>query len=99
MKFRLFYLDYPFKKRRIYLRFPSVLIGDFNRFEHKLCQTKPNSRKSKMNITNYIASSYNNNTQVRPTTKQSQTKPKFNHYKGTKSEQSQIKAIKLTAGG
>src|SRR4030042_4543162 len=80
MKFRLFYLDYPFKKLRIDLRFSSVLTGDFNHFEHKLCETKPNSGKLKMNLTNCMTNSYSNNSRLRPMQKQSQTKPKFTRH-------------------
>jgi hypothetical protein len=75
MKFRLFYLDYPFKKRRIYLRFPSVLTGDFNHFEHKICKTKPNSETPKMNISPYSAMTTNNEQPTSNSSKQSQTKP------------------------
>ncbi|MBN1393054.1 MAG: hypothetical protein JW947_09665, partial [Sedimentisphaerales bacterium] len=49
--------------------------GDFNHFEHKLCETKPNSEMPKMNITNYITISYSINSQLRPIRKQSQTNP------------------------
>ena len=75
MKFRLFYLDYPFKKRRIYLRFPSVLTGDFNHFEHKLCETKPNSEMLKFNLSPYMINGYVNNSELLTMTKQTQTKP------------------------
>ena len=75
MKFRLFYLDYPFKKRRIYLQFPSVLTGDFNHFEHKLCKTKPNSETPKMIVSNYMTTSNSNISQLGPKQKQSQTNP------------------------
>jgi hypothetical protein len=75
MKFRLFYLDYPFKKLRIYLRFPSVLTGDFNHFQTKLCETKPNSEMLKMNLTPYMTKNCKRNSEFLPMGKQTQTKP------------------------
>src|SRR4030042_4995515 len=75
-----FFLFFPLWLRwRLY-----VYEGNFNHFEHKLCQTKPNSETPKMNITNYMTSSYSNNLQFRPMQKQSQTNPKFTCYKGCK---------------
>jgi hypothetical protein len=41
------------------------------------CQTNPIFEKSKMNLTNYIISSYSNNLRLLKIEKQSQTKPKF----------------------
>jgi ribosomal protein S17E len=81
MKFRLFYLDYPFKKRRIYLRFPSVLTGDFNHFQTKLCETKPNSEMLKMNITDYMTKDYKKNSEFLSMEKQSQTNPNHTRIK------------------
>jgi hypothetical protein len=43
----------------------------------KLCKTKPISKNPKMNLTNYITSSYSNNSQLSPMQKQSQTNPIF----------------------
>jgi hypothetical protein len=40
-------------------------------------RNEPNFREIKMNLTNYIISSYNNNLRLLKMEKQSQTKPKF----------------------
>jgi hypothetical protein len=48
---------------------------------NKLCETKPNSRKSEMNLTNTMTSSYSNNPKLRPMQKQSQTNPNQTHLK------------------
>jgi hypothetical protein len=75
MKFRLFYLDYPFKKRRIYLRFLSVLTGDFNHFQLKLCKTNPIFKTTKMNVTILTAITTNKKQRTMNYLKQTQTKP------------------------
>jgi hypothetical protein len=45
--------------------------------KNKKCETNPIFEKSKMNLTNYIISSYSNNLRLLKIEKQSQTKPKF----------------------
>jgi hypothetical protein len=47
----------------------------FNRFEHKLCQTKPNSEMPKMLVTPVPAMTTNNEPPTMNYLKQSQTKP------------------------
>jgi hypothetical protein len=49
---------------------------------NKLCETKPNSEKSKMNISSYTTNRYEEKSRLLTMQKQSQTKP----------NQSQIKA-------
>ncbi|MBN1393203.1 MAG: hypothetical protein JW947_10435, partial [Sedimentisphaerales bacterium] len=51
--------------------------GNFNHFQTKLCQTKPNLKMQEMNLTNYMTTRYSNILQLGPTQKQTQTKPKF----------------------
>jgi hypothetical protein len=54
-----------------------VYEGNFNHFEYKLCQTKPNSGQPEMNITYYITIGYSNNMELLTTQKQSQTNPNY----------------------
>jgi hypothetical protein len=52
----------------------------FNRFEQKICQTKPNSEMPKMNIYRYNINSYSNISGLSLAQKQSQTKPNLSAY-------------------
>jgi hypothetical protein len=42
---------------------------------NKLCETKPISQKPKMNLTHYLTSDYDNNSDIPTLEKQTQTKP------------------------
>jgi hypothetical protein len=51
--------------------------GNFNHFEYKLCQTKPNSETPKFNLSPYMINRYDNNSELLTMQKQSQTKPNY----------------------
>jgi hypothetical protein len=51
------------------------LTGDFNHFEYKLCQTKPNLEMPKMNVTIVTATTTNDKLPTMNCSKQSQTNP------------------------
>ncbi|MBN1392256.1 MAG: hypothetical protein JW947_05575, partial [Sedimentisphaerales bacterium] len=67
--------------------------GDFNHFEYKLCETKPNSEMQEMNLTSYIANRYEEKSGLPILQKQSQTNPKqpqnLLNVRGAKPNQSQ----------
>jgi hypothetical protein len=70
-----------------------VYKGDFNHFEYKLCQTKPNSENQKMNITIYMTNRYDDNSGLLQMQKQTQTKPNQSQFqpavRGAKPKQTQ----------
>jgi hypothetical protein len=62
---------------------------------NKLCETKPNFKKPKMNLTPYLTKNCKINSEFLPMEKQSQTNPKQSQFRpavrGTKPKQTQSK--------
>jgi hypothetical protein len=66
-----FFSFFPLLRTRSF----SIYSARFDRFQTKLCETKPNLEMPKINITNFVTSSYSNNSQLSPAQKQTHTNP------------------------
>ncbi|MBN1392702.1 MAG: hypothetical protein JW947_07850 [Sedimentisphaerales bacterium] len=81
--FIIYFSTCPERSRRVFSLFSLkqmrrlyVYEGNFNHFQTKLCETKPNSEMPKFNLSSYMINRCAHNLELLTIVKQSQTEPK-----------------------